>query len=253
VYLSQASNVIVAQFEVTSNTSKVSHAGAVLAAGTTGQRMKSRELTPGLHRVLAYSLTRDSPWATNRQIGSIPFTVSPHEYLGSGPLAPTNAVLVRRDETQEANVTLNPGSIFVQPVYRRPDGTAQFFLPSTPGTRYLIQATADFVNWVNLTTVTAQANFTDLIDADAARYPHRFYRWVLYDAAGEIGAVTQLPGGKLSFQLTGLAGRTYVLQASADLQVWTDLSTNVATTGTLNFTNLIDPAFPKRFFRLKSD
>jgi len=31
------------------------------------------------------------------------------------------------------------------------------------------------------------------------RYPHRFYRWLLYDAAGEIGAVTQLPGGGLSF------------------------------------------------------
>ena len=73
-----------------------------------------------------------------------------------------------------------------------------------------------------------------------------------YHAAGEIGAVTQLPGGRLSFQLNGLAGRTYILQASPDLEHWTNLSTNVATTGTLNFTNLIDPAFPKRFFRLKS-
>jgi len=70
---------------------------------------------------------------------------------------------------------------------------------------------------------------------------------------GEIGAVMQLPGGGLSFQLRGLAGRAYVLQASSDLQQWTDLRTNVATTGTLNFTNLIDAAFPHRFFRLKSD
>jgi hypothetical protein len=93
----------------------------------------------------------------------------------------------------------------------------------------------------------------DLIDADATRYPHRFYRWVLYDAAGEIGAVMLLPGGRLSFQLAGLAGRTYVLQATTDFQVWTNLSTNVATTGTLSFTNAIDAAFPQRFFRLKSD
>ena len=64
--------------------------------------------------------------------------------------------------------------------------------------------------------------------------------------------MTQLPGGRLSFQVNGLAGRTYVLQASQDMQQWTDLSTNVATGGPLNFTNQINAAFPQRFFRLKS-
>jgi len=63
----------------------------------------------------------------------------------------------------------------------------------------------------------------------------------------------QLPGGGLSFQLRGLTGRSYVLQAPTDLHQWTNLRTNVAMTGTLNFTNLIDAAFPHRFFRLKSE
>ena len=54
------------------------------------------------------------------------------------------------------------------------------------------------------------------------------------------------------FRLTGLIGRSYILEASADLQHWTDVSTNVAVTGTLSFTNQISPAFPQRFFRLKS-
>ena len=118
--------------------------------------------------------------------------------------------------------------------------------------RYLIQATTDFLNWVNLTNTTAAGNFMDLVDADAGRYPQRFYRWVLYNAAGEIGDVMQLPDGALSFQLRGMAGRSYVLQASSDLKQWSDLSTNVATTGTLHFTNRIDATFPQRFFRLKS-
>ena len=87
---------------------------------------------------------------------------------------------------------------------------------------------------------------------DAPNYPHRFYRWVLYDAAvGEIGSLTQLPNA-LSFRLSGVSGRPYILQASADLQHWTDLSTNVPASGTLTFTNPISPVIPHRFFRLKS-
>jgi hypothetical protein len=74
----------------------------------------------------------------------------------------------------------------------------------------------------------------------------------LSDAAGEIGAVTQLVEGGLRFQFKGMASRSYMLQASADLQHWTDLSTEVAVSGTLNLTNRLDAAFPQRFFRLKS-
>jgi hypothetical protein len=65
------------------------------------------------------------------------------------------------------------------PPHQLPDGQAQFFLRSEPDTRYLIQATTDFVHWVKLTNTTATGNFMDLVDADAERYPHRFYRWVL--------------------------------------------------------------------------
>ena len=42
------------------------------------------------------------------------------------------------------------------------------------------------------------------------------------------------------------------IQTSDDLQHWTDLSTHVAATGTLNFTNQNIPAYSQRFFRLKS-
>ena len=63
----------------------------------------------------------------------------------------------------------------------------------------------------------------DLVDEDAALYPQRFYRWVLYDAAGETGAITPLPGGRFVLTFNGLAGRTYVLQASSDLKMWTNV------------------------------
>ncbi len=180
-------------------------------------------------------------------------TVAAGEFVGSGPLAPTNLVLAKADATAVLPVTRNAGAIFTRPVHRREDGVVDFFLPSQADQRYLIQATTNFARWETIGTNVALGDFMSLVDFDGPRYPYRFYRWLLYDAAGEIGAVMQLPGGGLSFQLRGLAGRAYVLQASSDLQQWTNLRTNVATTGTLSFTNLIDAAFPHRFFRLKSD
>jgi hypothetical protein len=254
VSLRRATNVTALQFDVAYSPAKVT-AGALMP-GTifSNHVVRTREVAPGVYRTLAFSRVNTTVTVTNSDaVATLPFTVAPSEYVSSGPIAPRNVVLARPDATAIAAVTLNAGTIFVRPVNLLPSGEAQCFVSSEPDTRYLIQATTDFVHWVNLTNTTATGNFMDLLDADAARYPHRFYRWVLYDAAGEIGAVTQLPGGGLSMQFRGLAGRTYVLQASSDLQRWTDLSTNVATWGTIGFTNLIDGAFPHRFFRLKSE
>jgi hypothetical protein len=254
VSLRRATNVTALQFDVAYNPAKVTAGALVPGALFSNHVVRTREVAPGVHRVLAFSRVNAAVTVTNSAAAAtLPFTVSPREYVSSGPIMPSNVVLARPDATAVVPVTLNSGTIFVRPVNLLPSGEAQFFLPSEPDTRYLIQATTDFVTWVNLTNTTATANFMDLVDADAGRYPYRFYRWVLYDAAGEIGAVTQLPGGGLSFQFRGLAGRTYVVQASSDLQRWTDVRTNVATIGTLNFTNLIDAAFPHRFFRLKSE
>jgi len=254
VVLRQSGNAVSAQFDVAFDSGKVSALDALRGSRLTNQVIRSRLIAPGVERVVIYSLNNSTVARTNETVANLPFNVSPTEHVGSGPLVPANAVLAKADATAIAPVSLNSGIIYVRAVNRLPDGTVQFFLPSEPGTRYLIQATTNFVNWVNLTNTTALGNFMDLVDSDAASYPFRFYRWILYDtAAGELGSVTQLPGGGLSFLLTGLSGRTYILQGSADLQNWTDLRTNVAVTGTLSFTNQISPAFPQRFFRMKSE
>ena len=253
VTLRQSGNAVAAQFDVTFNSGKVSALDALRGERLTNHIIRSRQIAPGVERVLIYSLNNAGMPQTNVTVANVPFTVAPTEFVGSGPLTPNNVILAEADATALAPVSANSGTIFVRPANRTQDGTVQFFLPSQPDTRYLIQATTDFLNWVNLTNTIALGNFMDLVDTDAASYPHRFYRWILYDAiAGQIGLVTQQLDGKLSFQLTGLPGRSYVLQASADLQHWINLSTHVAATGTLNFTNVIDAAFPKRFFRLKS-
>jgi hypothetical protein len=160
--------------------------------------------------------------------------------------------LAKRDATAISPVTLNNGAVFLRQVNPLPDGSVQFFLPSEADERYLIQATTDFEQWVNLTNTTASGGFMDLMDVDAASYPHRFYRWALADAAGKFGFVTRNIDGSLGFHFDGLAGRNYVLQASADLHGWANIRTNVAVGSSIDFNVPVEVGLPHRFFRVES-
>ena len=70
-------------------------------------------------------------------------------------------------------------------------------------------------------------------------------------AQAAIKTIAQAPDEQWHFGFTTVAGSTYVLQSSTDLQQWTGLNTNLATTTSLSFTNRIDRAIPQQFFRLK--
>jgi len=59
--------------------------------------------------------------------------------------------------------------------------------------------------------------------------------------------------GTVDFRITGLEGRSFIVQASTDLKQWVSISTNVATGGTIEFTDRPSGNFPARFFRLKSE
>jgi hypothetical protein len=176
IYLAQASNLLVTQFDLAFNTGKVSPAGAALAPRAAGQRVKSKDVAPGVKRVLAYSLARSAPVGTNRTIATVPFTLALREYIGSGPLAPTNPLLVQRDETVLAPVTLNSGTIFARPVNVRLDGTVDFFLPTTPGSNYVVQASADLVQWTSIATNRATSDFLEWNDPEGRFFDYRFYR-----------------------------------------------------------------------------
>ena len=69
---------------------------------------------------------------------------------------------------------------------------------------------------------------------------------------GVLGSVASLDGMQFTYRLLGVTGRSYVIQASTNMQTWTDLTTNVAADGSVVLTNVLDAAFPYRFFRLKS-
>jgi hypothetical protein len=172
----KATNVTAAQFDVSYNTANVTAGPALLGGLFPNHVVRTREIAPGLHRVLVFSRTNAVATVTdNAAAVQIPFTVLSTEHVGSGPIVPSNAGLALPDATPIAPLALHAGAIFVRAVNLQPEG-AQLFLPSEVGRQYVIEATTNFVEWTNISTNMAFGDYLDVFDPFAASFPHRFYR-----------------------------------------------------------------------------
>ncbi len=222
---------------------------AVGGSALQGHLLRTRETAAGTQRLLTYAL--NNAVMSNGVVATIPFTIAPGT-RSNVRLTLDNVILSTADGTA-VPATAVAGAILISSVYVRPqDGDVDgFFGGLQDGASYVVQATTDFIAWVNVATNAPVDSFLEFMDRDAHLHPYRFYRPM--PLGGALNGIARLDGSQLTLRLLGVAGRPYVIQGSVDLQQWIDLSTNVAGSSAIVFTNTIDPAFPHRFFRLKSD
>jgi hypothetical protein len=250
----RATNLVAAQFDLAYNSAKGTLREPALAPRHGNHVVRSREIAPGVQRVLVYS-PGNALLRTNGFSGSFAFDVPEGERVGSGPITPQNVVLARGDATALAPVSARSGTVFVLPVYPDPmSGVVSLFFPAQEDQRYLLQATTNFTHWETIKTNLAGGSFVDWVDEDAPRFPHRFYRTALLDAlvGGQLSQFNVSANGRVSFALTGLEGRAYVIEASTNLVEWETIGAQTGTGGRVEF---IDPAagsFRQRFYRLNS-
>ena len=123
-----------------------------------------------------------------------------------------------------------------------------------PDQCYVIQATTDFQSWVNVQTNSATGSLLEFADSGAGQFPHRFYRAILCDAltGQRLGTITQLPGGQVRFNLFGVSGRSYVIQASTNLPQWENIRTNIGAGGPIVFIDGVTNQ-ARRFYRVRSE
>jgi uncharacterized repeat protein (TIGR03806 family) len=127
---------------------------------------------PAPGALLRYSL-EDTITETNSSIYTSPFLLNR-----------TATVSVRASETGLSDSTtvkalfsVRPQAVFTPNVFVT-NGFFQAQLSGFPGQTYLFQASTDFSNWISLSTNTASSGLFNLLDGDAAQFPHRFYRAV---------------------------------------------------------------------------
>lgn len=243
--------VAAVQYDLSFNPTRMS-AGTLTGDPVTNAVLRSRQIAPGQYRVLVYRSGAPLLGATN-DLGGVPFTVPAGQLSGGGgPVIITNVVASSLAATALAPIRRLHGNVMVGPVYRAPDGVVDLFLTVAPNRLYVIQATTDFVGWVNIATNSATQDYLVAQDVDAVNFPMRFYRAVPVGAAGGglITSLMMIGANEMSFGYATLAGHTYVLQTSTNLSAWNNLTTNVAPGTLLNFTNMISPAVPSQFFRI---
>ena len=213
-----------------------------------------RQLASGQQRVLFY--TKDgSVLTTNLFIGNLPMTVPAGDYFGGGPVTISSTVVARTNAVAAAPVALAHGGVTTSTVFRGENGVVDLIIFVQSNHLWVVQATTNFVNWVNIATNSAIRDFVVTADNDAPNYSARFYRALLVGSVpgsgGLISSLSLRPGNQLTFGYATTAGRTYILEASTNLASWNALTTNLAGGSLLNFTNMVAPAIPKQFFRIR--
>lgn len=172
--LRDATNVVALQLDVTFNPDTVGATPDAMTQSIGGRVVKSREIAPGVLRVLVYS--RNNQAFTNISLGRLPFTVQPGVYTNSGPIIPHNIIALAKDTSEVKPVTLESGTIFSAPVNVNPDGSASFFLASQPGLRYVLEYSPDLFQWTPFATNVASSEFLETLDIEAPGSETRFYR-----------------------------------------------------------------------------
>ena len=226
------------QFALNFPANKLS-AGALLPdAAQTNLILRTREMSPGVYRVLAYTKDR-AVLKTNASIGQLPFSVPQADLTAGGNVMFSNSLVSSTLASSVAPLTLVNGRVSVASLFRQASGVFDMMLTVQSNRTYVVQATTNFVNWVNISTNFASLNYLITADTAAGAFPKRFYR---------AAPVTPLPFDR-TLTLNVVSNRTYVLQASTNLVNWVNISTNFATN---NLLVVNDPAwlfYPMRFYR----
>jgi len=91
------------------------------------------------------------------------------------------------------------GESFELAIRASPAGQVSLTAVGTPGCNFILQASTNLVDWVNLQTNTVPAA---LVDTNAWRYPRRFYRISLAPAPLNIpgGGLMLLPAAAIKSQ-----------------------------------------------------
>ena len=206
----------------------------------------------GIRRLLLYSPANGT--LTNGELARIPFTVAPDEYR-TFSLVLTNVVLIRADASRLYETDVN-GGVAVNQVFFGPASRADGYLNVTSNgvaQCYVIQATTNFVSWVNVQTNTTAGSRLLFVDAAASASPRRFYRAIACNAlsASQPSVITQLPNHQMQLTFPAVGGGNYVIQASTNLIHWENLGTAASVNGQVQFTDSYDN-YTRRFYRVQA-
>jgi len=134
-------------------------------------------------------------------------------------------------------------------------GVSQVRVAGTTGQSFAVQASTNLVDWATVGVDTLQGAWSDFMDADAIRFPYRFYRLqplesVLTPQILRVGFSPSPAASGCSLLISGPAGQPFRLRASADLAHWVDIYQGVIIGDGASFVDADARSFPARFYQI---
>jgi hypothetical protein len=238
---------------------------AVYSGFVAGESLANSDLTGS--PVLTTTATTNSP------VGSYPITIAKGTQASVNyTLKYTNGILTvtKADTTALLSTTLNPArtnqnitfAAKISPLavtVLTPTGNIQF---KSNGTNKLGNAIPLSSGLANVTILAATLGQSNAVITAEYSDPAGNFNSSTNSLTQSIVTVVALPppsklslapsfgGGNVTAQLSGVAGQTYIIQASTDLIHWTPFSTNVAdASGGVSLVDSNAVVYPSRFYR----
>jgi len=172
-----------------------------------------------------------------------------------------NVTVTVRDSAASNNVVARSFVVTVSPsgtvpalrVRVTPGRQVVLTVTGQPGHTHEIQATENFTTWTVINTVTLSASGSmDLIDANAASFPRRFYRVRDTSDALPTVRVRVTPSRQVVLTVTGQTGHTHEIQATQNFTTWTVINTvTLGASGSMDVIDANAASFPRRFYRVR--
>ena len=166
--LTGATNVVALQGDVLFDPAVLSAGATTGGPALAGQIFGYSTPTSGVHRVLVYSLN-NLPLSTG-VIASLRFNITPKTPASAAGLSLTNIILATTNATALASSN-SSGLVAINLLQIQTNGSLNGFVFGTDGKRYVIQATTNFFDWVNIDTNFAVGAFIRFTDSQAANNP----------------------------------------------------------------------------------
>lgn len=185
VEISSYDELVAAQFEILYDASVLSLGEVVTGPALAGHVVASREISPGVRRVVVYS--RAGQPLRNGVAVNLLITVSATAPDAVSTVSLRNAVAARRDGMSAKPLELGAGRVRIRggmppilsDIARAVDGRVEFKLEGTIGREYLIETSTDLTEWAPLERRRVEAGRITIVDAAATAFERRFYRAVL--------------------------------------------------------------------------
>src|SRR5262249_29913827 len=180
--LSSNTNIVAVQYDVLFNASLLSSDSVVAGNVLNGHVLASSLLNPQTRRVVLYSMSNAQ--LTNGILANLVFSIATNAPVGSSSLILTNAIFANARGDRVAPVSLLPGSVTISlttparfgTILLSTNGTVQFDIIGTPNLTYIIQASTNLTQWLDVSTNVATGGTINFTDYNAIQFPYRFYR-----------------------------------------------------------------------------